>query len=185
MTKTPQLSLERNAWMSIFFWQVALSAEKVPRNCNPTPYVQKIFHLLMRYISVVTFAVRTLPWILHFIRQVDFYIPFTCTVESKVIGITNIHKSAQMPYLQTNDVQTSASRLGFGKEPWRVWVGRVGRVVRSTVNHHKSLAGLWISVSNCSIHPTSQWAWMCWCHGYKGIQLEVETISSAILTWIM
>ena len=69
MTKTPRLSLERNAWMSIFFWQVALSAEKVPRNCNPTPYVQKIFHLLMRYISVVTFAVRTLPWILHFIRQ--------------------------------------------------------------------------------------------------------------------
>lgn len=69
-----------------------------------------------------------------------------------------------MPYLQTNDRQTSASRLGFGKE--ESGVGRVGRmVVRSTVTHHGSLVGLWISVSDCSIHPTSQWMWMCWGHG--------------------
>lgn len=31
-----------------------------------------------------------------------------------------------MPYLQTNDIQTSASRLGFGKESGRVR-GRQGR----------------------------------------------------------
>ena len=30
-----------------------------------------------------------------------------------------------MPYLQTNDIQTSASRLGFGKESGRIW-GRQG-----------------------------------------------------------
>ena len=75
-----------------------------------------------------------------------------------------------MPYLQTNDIQTSASRLGFGKESGRIW-GSQGGCAK-----HGSLAGLWISVSDCSIHPTSQWTWMCWGNGYKRIQLEIETI---------